>query len=529
MLTIGANRHLSCVSAYHGPILAFSSLGILAGTALIISTPWGLGLSPDSAVYIGSARSLLQGVGFSLPSQSNVFALVVHYPPLYPALLAAVGFGGPDPLVAAKWFNGLLFAANIFIAGWLVFVHTKSILLSVYAAVLMMTALPMVQVHSMVWSEPLFALFELCGALFLISYFRTISYRYLIAAAGMVGLSAITRYAGVAFIASGIASILFLGNASTKKKFLHAGIFLVIASLPLVGWMARNWALTGSSANRSVSFHPMGLEHLTAVVTTMMSWISASWLSVADAQIALGISLFMTAALIFFLRKYRQDQRPKTSETTESVAFPGLMLSLILAYFLMLFATISFLDHQTPIDSRILSPVYAPIMLLGISLGSRLAGRRLSGKGFSRLALPIAFVLLGLQLASTWPWVALIHEKGVGYASREWRESDMVQRVKSVPFTTPMFSNAPDVLYTLLGRASDMIPRKTNPDTRAPNENYHAQLLAMKNQLKNNQGLLVYFDRVQWRWYLPSSEELQTALGLRLLMREQDGSIYRTD
>jgi hypothetical protein len=73
-----------------------------------------------------------------------------------------------------------------------------------------------------------------------------------------------------------------------------------------------------------------------------------------------------------------------------------------------------------------------------------------------------------------------------------------------------------------------MIPRRIYHDTKQPNPEYNAQMTAMKQTLKSNNGLLVYFDRVGWRWYLPSPPELEE-VGLRLLKRTEDGSLYRVN
>jgi hypothetical protein len=508
-------------------IIVLAIIAVLSAAALWVATPWGLGLSPDSAVYIGTARSLLLGAGFSLPSEPGAFAPIVHYPPLYPAVLAAIGFTGWDPLLAARWFNALLFAVNIYFMGWLAFTGTKSVLLSLSASALLASGFPIVQAHSMAWSEPLFIALELVGALFLTCYLRTSTSRILFAAAAAAGLSAVTRYAGTTFIASGIFSILFLNTEPGKKRLLHAGIFLAISSLPIGLWMARNWILTGTTADRIVSFHPVGIRHLVDLVTTIGGWVSGSSLLSVDERMAISVGVIAVGALMFW--KYRQAGRAEPAETTDSVAFPGLMLSIIVAYILMLFATISFLDHQTPIDSRMLAPLYVLLVLLGVALEARLIGQRMNGIMFSAVVLLMTVILLTLQLASTWPWMALTHENGIGYASREWRESDLIRRVGSEPLGKRIFSNAPDVLYTLLGRPADMVPRKINPDTRKPNEAYPVQIKAMKEQLKASQGLLVYFDRVQWRWYLPSPSELESAMALRLLVREKDGSIYQID
>ena len=71
-----------------------------------------------------------------------------------------------------------------------------------------------------------------------------------------------------------------------------------------------------------------------------------------------------------------------------------------------------------------------------------------------------------------------------------------------------------------------MIPRKMYPGSNLPNAQYRNQLLDMKRSLKDKNGLLVYFDRVRWRWYLPSASELAETLGLRLIIKTDDGSVY---
>ncbi len=88
-----------------------------------------------------------------------------------------------------------------------------------------------------------------------------------------------------------------------------------------------------------------------------------------------------------------------------------------------------------------------------------------------------------------------------------------------------IFTNAPDLLYTVLGRSAYMIPRKVNPDTRQPNRDFLAQLEDMKSKLKRSGGVVVHFDRVHWRSYLPDAKELETMLGLRILIRAPDGTI----
>ena len=72
-----------------------------------------------------------------------------------------------------------------------------------------------------------------------------------------------------------------------------------------------------------------------------------------------------------------------------------------------------------------------------------------------------------------------------------------------------------------------MLPRKVNTATGQLNGDYSSQLVAVRNQLREQNGVLVYFRAITWRWYLPSEKELEEELGLSVLAREGDGSIYQ--
>lgn len=525
---MGASSRRLALGKQSYQVLVLSACALTAGALLVCVTPRGVGLSPDSAVYVGAARSLLRGEGVSLPTSSGAFAPVVHYPPLYPALLMLLSLTGVDAVAAARWLNALLFSANIFLAGWIALAATRWFRISVYAAALTMTAFPMVQVHTMAWSEPLFILFELCGSLFLLWYLQDATYRNLGVSSIAIGLSAFTRYAGIALLVSGCISILLFSDGKSKTRIIDAVIFGIVGSLPVVFWTARNWLVASNATNRDFGFHPIGLEHLSEVVIVVLSWISIPLFSTTGVQVVL-IGLLVLGGLAILLGIWRERRDAETLGMQNSLALPMLMLSTMVVYFLMLFATISFLDDQTQVDSRILAPVYVALMLLGVSFSNKLLGRRETGKRSQGLLLAVALIFLSLQAMRTWPWLSLTYRDGVGYASRQWAESEIVRRVKLLEPLTPLFSNAPDVLYTLVGRPARMIPRKVNPDTRRVNHEYQPQLAQMKRNMKTANGVLVYFDQVRWRWYLPDRKELEEAIGVRSLYGGADGSIYSVD
>ena len=149
--------------------MALGACAVLGGGVLLRSSLWGLGLSPDSVVYIGAARSLLTGHGFSLPGDPAPFSFspITHYPPLYSSLLALVGTLA-DPLDGAIWLNVAAFSTNNYVAGFLLFAVLGSWQLALLGSLFTLTAFPLVQAHTMAWSEALFIMLEFLSILLLL-------------------------------------------------------------------------------------------------------------------------------------------------------------------------------------------------------------------------------------------------------------------------------------------------------------------------------------------------------------------------
>lgn len=478
-------------------------------------------MSPDSATYIGGARSLYGMKGYSLPVDATMFSPIVHYPPLYPALLAILAFLGLEPFAGARWLNVILFGANAVITGGIAFGVTRRWEGAAATAGLMITAFPLAQAHTMAWSEPLFIFLELWVWLFLIDYFRSSAPRSLLCAAVAAGLAALTRYVGVAIILAGGTALLMLGQRARRQRMTDAGLFLSCSSLPLLFWLARNWNLAGSATNRTLGFHFVEMNRLTAVSETILSWYLGWRLGAATATLLLG-SVLLLAVVVALQQKERESAKPCLADVH---SVPKLMLLSVGIYLSVLLASIVALDDQTPIDSRILAPVYPALILLGFGLAAPALVRWRETTRSRWLPYAVVLSLLGLQSVPTWRWLQLTHSEGIGYASRIWRNSHLLQQVKALEPSTVIFTNAPDLLYTVLGRSAYMIPRKVNPDTRQPNRDFLMQLDDMKSKLKMSGGVVVHFDRVHWRSYLPEAKELETILGLRILIRASDGTI----
>jgi hypothetical protein len=211
--------------------LTLGACAVLGGGVLLHSSRWGLGVSPDSVVYIGAARSLLASHGFSLPAESALFSPITHYPPLNSSLLAITSVVAADLLDGAIWLNVAVFSTNIYLSGFLLFAALGSWQLALLGSLFTLTGFPLAQVHTMAWSEALFIMLELLSILLLLRYLEKPRKRILLIASAVAGLSLLCRYAGFALLASGVIAILSLGARERRDKFTDALLFAGITVL----------------------------------------------------------------------------------------------------------------------------------------------------------------------------------------------------------------------------------------------------------------------------------------------------------
>ena len=118
---------------------------------------------------------------------------------------------------------------------------------------------------------------------------------------------------------------------------------------------------------------------------------------------------------------------------------------------------------------------------------------------------------------------------GIGFGSRGWSQSEIIQKVRDLPPGIEIYTNGADALYLLAGRAARSLPPKVLPGTRQENARFESELGEMREMLREHRALLVWLDGITWRRYLPSEHELTERLRLRQYERVSDGAIYGLD
>jgi hypothetical protein len=87
------------------PTLLHLLLAVAGALLLWMSSPWGVGVSPDSAEYIAAARRLT--------GPADLFNLPTQWAPGYPVLLALAYLFGDDIFATTRLLQCVLLAANI--------------------------------------------------------------------------------------------------------------------------------------------------------------------------------------------------------------------------------------------------------------------------------------------------------------------------------------------------------------------------------------------------------------------------------
>jgi 4-amino-4-deoxy-L-arabinose transferase-like glycosyltransferase len=512
-------------------IAAAVIVGVALGTVgVLTATRWGIGASPDSAVYLGVARNLLAGRGLTIPFGDVVDAALTRFPPLYPGLLALAGSLAGDPLSAARWLQAGLYGANALLLGHLVTqARGRVTWATVVAAVLFVLSPSMFLLHSMAWSEPAFLLLCLSCLALLARFLRTQDGRWAAAAGISAGLACLTRYAGVALLGAGLLSLLIWSRGDRRRRARVALVFLGLGATPLGGWFLRNLAVAGTAADRVVVPHLVGATHAWQALDAVSRWLllPSSTPTAAKAGAALLAGAVVLGALI--LSGSSDPTRRGTPWRESLLRIPAeirLLGVFSIVYGLFLLASVSLVDANTPFDERLLSPLFVAILVTSVFALASVQG---PGRGarLARAAIVIAgglFSLLSLKASST---AALEgYRNGIGFNQLEWRGSPTLAHLSELPGDTRIYANAPEAVYLLTGRSAIQIPKRANLVTRQTNEGFQNDVMAMGAALAEGGGVIVYLRRVQ-STSLPTEQELRGLLSLEPLYRDDDGAIYR--
>jgi len=515
---IGRNTVLS--------MIALSLIGVL--TVHFVAKQ-GIGNTADAAVYIGVADSLLRGQGLNVPfGQAEPYPMT-HFPPLFPALIAAVGFFGMDPQNAAKWIQSFLFGANIFLVGVIIKKNAPgSLWASLCGCFIILSSMTLFRIHLFALSEPLFIFLGFLGLFLLAEYSHNARKSFLIAAATAIGLAALTRYIGVALIATGAVGVLLHNSRTYPRRIRDSIAFSVISSYPMALWLIRNYHVSGSGTDRTLVAHPISLVHIKYALRTISIWILPDRIP----GITAGIILLLAVSGLLFLnitRLRKEGSRngiDKNERPSESISF--LLCIFIFFYFLILVVSISYFDVLVFPTDRMLSPVFVSLVIL-IPCQLHTLLMRLERKALLKTACISFFVILsGYYVHHGIVLIRDVRSNGLLFENKVWPHSEIVKAIEAIPPEVPIFTNGPEIIYMLTDRSYRWLPSRWDPFSLQTNRDYFNEIAAMRHKLVMNNGRLVYFNRPRYfERRMGSEDELKALLQLDIVMKSPEGSIYK--
>jgi 4-amino-4-deoxy-L-arabinose transferase-like glycosyltransferase len=501
----------------HAGLVLLLILIALVGLGLLLwATRWGIGTSPDSIAYIKAARD------FWAESVIVANPALIFRPPFYPMLLAAVSLVGMDPFITARWLNAILYAVNILLVGMIIRQYQpRSAWLAILGALLMLFANPLLEIHAYAWSEPLFILLGYLGLLLLANYVEHEKKGYLLLAAVLLGLALLTRYAGVAFLATAALSLLLLGRQSWGRRLGTAVLFGLVAVLPLLLWLARHIGSDRLAGGRAFVFHPAGRGHFWQAVYTFSDWLQAPLVSPGFLRVALLVGV-AGAAVALLLHRFATPRR----QHNVIPSIYKILLLLLPVYILFLLISISFLDAATPLDNRILSPLYPALVMLGLYALEELFQQSQRWRAIQVSLVLLLVIFVGMSAVRNGRWIWQASQNGLGFSSLAWQQAELIAQIKMLPTDTLIFSNLPDAVYFLAERPANPLPRKRDATTQQINNQYEADLARMGRRVSQEEGVVVYFFALRGNPALPLPQELTDTLLLHPLVETAEGIIF---
>jgi len=495
----------------------------IGGAILLFCTTWGIGVTTDSTVYVNVARNFLKGYGLSHPPG----APMTHYPPLYPITLSLSGLFGQDPLEGARWLHALLFSVTLIFCGLTIYRETHgSTIAWVTGLLLLLSSGTMIFVYSFAWSESLFILLSIAGFLMLGEYLERSKPLLLLASSILLGSAFLTRYIGISLVITGCLCILLFSRSNYLRRCIDATIFGILSLCPIILWVVRNRMVAGTLTNRAMVSHPITFHHLNSAISTLSGWLCMpeDWPLYFRGILLAIFTLTVLAGYAILLGKWltskenRQDKR--------LLYYPSLSILFVVIYMLCLGFSISFVDAHTPVDARILSPLYGLIVIGVVCMIYHLWYMFAKRQIIIILIIPMSFALIVCQIVYSVPLVASLHYEGSGFSSRYWKHSDLMDIIKSLPDNAVIYTNGSDAIEILTGKSSIMIPPKVHAGTRLPNEKFSSEFSGIVEQINTGKAILVYFNLITWRWYLPTEEDFSRNLRTQVLYQGWDGTVY---
>ena len=435
-----------------------------AGLVLLATSLYGAGVSADAAKNMSTAASLLAGHGFFDHSGQAL----VYWPPLYPLLLAGISWlTGWDVFVSGWYLNVLVMAANVFLAGWLVYEALREKLIYAYlGGLFVLVSESAVRIHANVSSDPLYITFSLAFLLAANRYMQKKSAGALWVMIACAALAMLQRWLGASLLAmAGV--VILVARWKEWWWLVRDGALMGLSLLPVGSWIYfHNIRMYGTFwGNDSPPLDPW--VNFDYSLTKIMHWF-LPYHPRLDVILYHPLTVLGVVALILALIARRQDWANWWRTLWQPNVFPVvffLPLSLV-----GIALTIVTGDHLDPYSDRYYVGFLASvIVLLFITLDTLVLSRLRVDLSKSRVAFAALFGiwLLVYPTFSMYKYISASMKDGEAsnynyYNNRTFNENPAIPVVKKLAAEHPdayFYSNYADGIWFLTRRSAPLMPR----------------------------------------------------------------------
>jgi hypothetical protein len=510
----------------------------LAAAAVVLAlacSRYGASIGGDGVGYVMASRNLLAGYGLSWVGAAGDIRPMTIFGPLFPLLLSALGLLGIDALVGARVLNAFLFGVNAGMVYVLLRGSSRARGIAVLGMLLFVFFPPVLGLHTGVQSEPIFLMLLLLETLALTRVLQMSSRGWLLVAAIAAGLGYLARYAGLAFIASGALAGLTWPKHPWRQRIRQVILFVAVAAIPVAYWMARNAAVGGSATERVLDFEPLAKSLIVLIADLVTYWFLPDRVPLAIRTLILLLGIGCLTAAWLLTRRADHVVGGGANRDPGPWALERIAAWGVAVYAGQVLISRVFLLPRISLDQRILAPVWLLSTLLLLEVVDGLYQR--SRPAVAKLAAAMLILWTGFYLVRGTIRALELQVDGVGFASRAWRTSPLINAMSLLPGDTPVYTNEVEGVYLLAGRRVYRLPTGClpfdalvvfEPGTECRTPEYLTWVANMDRALERDRAVLAVFNTYRDFPYY-SSLVPEMVEGLDVLTSQGDGKLYVYD
>lgn len=467
-----------------------------------IIQPFNLGFTPDSMAYFEVANNIGSGNGIT-----NVNGQIVnHWPPLFSILLGVISkIINVEVIYAGSILQLILFYVLILFNSLILRQLKISFKLIIFAGILLIVSQVSIN-FTYFLSEGLFLVLLLLSFYFFLKWLNHEKFKYIFWSAFFCGLFLLTRYAGIAFLGGFLFFILFFLKGKLSYRLQNFLLYLGMVVIVIIPWFLYQSTFLENTSTRNFGMHLISISKLLDLLITFAYWFLGS---------TVAIILFLGLTLLYLFQSLRSSFTIQPLLKIIYVKYKNaILISLlfILIYPLFLILSISFYDEWTPLDNRILSPLFMFILLL---ITFFLQSLKENGKTLLFIS-TMLFIFLSFS-SSILPIYKNQYYNGSGYTKKMWAQSQTVKYLKNKNTGIITYTNGIEISTLHAQKDFCLLPRLSED----------LLIEKMEKEVHIGEAQIVYFDEINWRNYVVSEQKLMEIFEAEDVLRLEDGFIIR--